>query len=147
MSYRAIVFDIGGPLDMEFAWEIAVDSAIASARSLEGIRVDQAMIEEASEAAVAAFAPDAYAHMIEALCVGDRYEGAWRDGKPSGQGVLSSHDGDRYEGAWSAGKPNGQGTKTVAGGEAYSGVWKNGCFQDGERRATVRSTPTECGFE
>jgi HAD superfamily hydrolase (TIGR01549 family) len=69
--YRAVIFDVGGPIDLEFAWEIAVDSAIASACSLEGIRVDQAMIEEASEAAVAAFAPDAYAHMIEALCGGD----------------------------------------------------------------------------
>ena len=48
---------------MEFAWEIAVDGAIASACGLEGIRVDQAMIDEASEAAVASFAPDAYVHM------------------------------------------------------------------------------------
>ena len=71
MVYRAILFDVGGPLDMEFAWEIAVDGAIASACGLEGIRVDQAMIDEASEAAVAAFAPDAYVHMIEALCGGD----------------------------------------------------------------------------
>ena len=71
MPYRAILFDIGGPIDLEFAWEIAVDSAIASACGLEGIRVDQALVEEASEAAVAAFAPDAYAHMIETLCGGD----------------------------------------------------------------------------
>jgi HAD superfamily hydrolase (TIGR01549 family) len=71
MSYRAVLFDVGGPLDLEYAWEIAVDGAIASACGLEGIRVDQAMIEEASEAAVTAFAPDAYAHMIEALCGGD----------------------------------------------------------------------------
>src|SRR5258708_4229347 len=71
MSYRAILFDVGGPLDMEFAWEIAVDGAIASACGLEGIRVDQAMIEEASEAAVSAFAPDAYAFMVEHLCGGD----------------------------------------------------------------------------
>jgi HAD superfamily hydrolase (TIGR01549 family) len=71
MRYRAVLFDVGGPLDLEFAWEIAVDGAIASACGLEGIRVDQAKIEEASEAAVAAFAPDAYAHMTEALCGGD----------------------------------------------------------------------------
>ena len=71
MSYRAILFDVGGPIDMEFAWEIAVDGAIASACGLEGIRVDQAMIDEASEAAVAAFAPDAYAYMVETLCGGD----------------------------------------------------------------------------
>ncbi len=71
MAHRAVLFDVGGLIDMEFAWEIAVDGAIASACGLEGIRVDQAMIEEASEAAVAAFAPDAYAHMIETLCSGD----------------------------------------------------------------------------
>ena len=71
MRYRAVLFDVGGPLDMKFAWEIAVDGAIASACGMEGIRVDQAMIEEASEAAVAAFAPDAYRHMIETLCGGD----------------------------------------------------------------------------
>jgi putative hydrolase of the HAD superfamily len=71
MVYRAVLFDIGGPLDMEFAWEIAVDGAIASACGLESIRVDQAMIDEASEAAVAAFAPNAYTHMIETLCGGD----------------------------------------------------------------------------
>ena len=71
MRYRAVLFDVGGPLDLEFAWEIAVDGAIASACGLDGIRVDQAMIEEASEAAVAAFAPDAYAHMVETLCGGD----------------------------------------------------------------------------
>jgi HAD superfamily hydrolase (TIGR01549 family) len=71
MAYRAVLFDIGGPIDMEFAWEIAVDGAIASACGLEGIRVDQAMIDEASEAAVAAFAPDAYAHMVDTLCGGD----------------------------------------------------------------------------
>jgi putative hydrolase of the HAD superfamily len=71
MRYRAILFDVGGPIDMEFAWEIAVDGAIASACGLEGIRVDQAMVDDASEAAVAAFAPDAYAHMVETLCGGD----------------------------------------------------------------------------
>jgi HAD superfamily hydrolase (TIGR01549 family) len=68
---RVVLFDVGGPLDLEFAWEIAVDSAIAAACSLEGIRLDQAALEEASERAVEAFAPDAYAHMIETLCGGD----------------------------------------------------------------------------
>jgi FMN phosphatase YigB (HAD superfamily) len=71
VRHRAVLFDVGGPLDMEFAHEMAVDSAIASACGLEGIRVDQVMIEEASEAAVASFAPDACAHMIETLCGGD----------------------------------------------------------------------------
>jgi HAD superfamily hydrolase (TIGR01549 family) len=71
MPYRAVLFDIGGPIDLEFAWESAVDGAIAMACRMEGIGVDQAAIDEASEAAVAAFAPDAYAHMVETLCGGD----------------------------------------------------------------------------
>jgi putative hydrolase of the HAD superfamily len=71
VSFRAVLFDIGGPLDMEFAWEMAVDSAIASACGLEGIRVDQAAIDAASDRAVEAFAPDAYAFMVEELCGGD----------------------------------------------------------------------------
>ncbi|MGD9885907.1 MAG: HAD family hydrolase [Reyranella sp.] len=71
MPFRAVLFDVGGPIDLEFAWESAVDGAIASACGLEGIRVDQAAIDEASEAAVAAFAADAYAHMVETLCGGD----------------------------------------------------------------------------
>ena len=68
MPFKAILFDVGGPLDLEFAWESAVDGAIAAACGLEGIRVDQTMVEEASDAAVAAFAADTYAHMIETLC-------------------------------------------------------------------------------
>ncbi len=71
MSFRAVLFDVGGPIDMECAWEIAVDGAIASACGLEGIRVDQAAIEEASERAVEAFADDTYGHMIETLCGGE----------------------------------------------------------------------------
>lgn len=71
MPYRAVLFDVGGPIDLEFAWEIAVDGAIAASCGLEGVRVDPAMVEAASEAAVASFAPDAYAHMIDSLCGGD----------------------------------------------------------------------------
>ncbi len=68
MRRRAVLFDIGGPIDMEFAWEIAVDGAIAASCGMEGVRVDQAMVEEASDKAVAAFAEDTYGHMIETLC-------------------------------------------------------------------------------
>jgi putative hydrolase of the HAD superfamily len=71
VPYKAILFDVGGPLDMEFAYEMAVDSAIASACGLEGMRIDQATVDAASDRAVAAFAPDARAHMIEDLCGGD----------------------------------------------------------------------------
>jgi putative hydrolase of the HAD superfamily len=69
--YRAVVFGIGGAVDLEFAREMAIDGAIASACGLEGIRVDQAAVEEASDRAVAAFAPDIQRHMIEALCGGE----------------------------------------------------------------------------
>jgi putative hydrolase of the HAD superfamily len=65
---RAVLFDVGGPIDMEFAHEIAVDGAIAAACGMEGLRLDQAAIDEASERAVEAFAPDTHAHMIETLC-------------------------------------------------------------------------------
>ncbi|MBI3199508.1 MAG: HAD family hydrolase [Rhodospirillales bacterium] len=71
MTRLAVLFDIGGPIDMEFAWESAFDSAIAMACGLEGIRVDEAMIEAASERAVEAFAANAYDHMIDTLCGGD----------------------------------------------------------------------------
>lgn len=70
-TYRAVIFDIGGAVDLEFAWEMALDGAIASACGLEGIRVDPAMVEEASEQAVAAFALDVVHHMIETLCGGE----------------------------------------------------------------------------
>lgn len=71
MTIKAIIFDIGGAIDLEFAWEMALDGAIAAACGLEGIRVDPAMVEEASERAVAAFAPDVARHMIESLCGGE----------------------------------------------------------------------------
>ena len=71
MPYRAVLFDVGGAIDLEFAWEMAVDGAIASACGMEGVRVDQAMVEEASDQAVAAFAADTWGHMIETLCGGE----------------------------------------------------------------------------
>ncbi len=71
MTRTAVLFDVGGAIDLEFAWEIAVDGAIASACGMEGIRVDQQAIEQASEQAVAAFAPDVHHHMIETLCGGE----------------------------------------------------------------------------
>jgi len=64
---RAVLFDVGGPIDMEFAHEIALEGAIAAACGMEGIPIDQAAIDAASERAVEAFAADAYAHMIETL--------------------------------------------------------------------------------
>ena len=70
-SRRAVLFDVGGVIDLEFAWEMAVDGAIAAACGMEGVRVDQAMVEESSDQAVAAFAADTYGHMIDTLCGGE----------------------------------------------------------------------------
>jgi FMN phosphatase YigB (HAD superfamily) len=69
--FRAVVFDLRGTIDLEFAREMAVDSAIAAACGLEGLRVDQAMVEEASDKAVVAFAHDTVQHMVESLCGGE----------------------------------------------------------------------------
>lgn len=71
MPYRAVLFDVGGAIDLEFAWEMTIDSAIAAACGMEGVRVDPAMVEAASEQAVAAFAPDPYRAMIGTLCGGE----------------------------------------------------------------------------
>jgi putative hydrolase of the HAD superfamily len=71
MPYRAVLFDVGGAIDLEFAWEMTIDSAIAAACGMEGVRVDPAMVEAASEQAVAAFAPDPYRAMIDTLCGGE----------------------------------------------------------------------------
>ncbi len=68
VRYKAIRFDIGGAVDLEFAREMALDGAVASACGLEGVRVDQAMVEDASDRAVSAFAPDLLRHMVETLC-------------------------------------------------------------------------------
>ena len=70
-SSCAVLFDVGGPLDMEIAWEMAIDSAIAVACAAERIPVDQAILEAASARAVASFAADTYAAMIDDLCGGD----------------------------------------------------------------------------
>ena len=84
VPYRAVLFDVGGRSIWNSRCEMAVDGAIASACGMEGVRVDQAMIEEASDQAVEAFAADTYAHMIETLCGGDpRHD---RARAPAGRG-------------------------------------------------------------
>jgi hypothetical protein len=59
------------------------------------------------------------------IALGGSYEGEFRDGLANGSGTLTSADGKR----------------------TYSGQWINGCFRDGERRATAGPTMKECGFE
>jgi len=55
-----------------------------------------------------------------------KYVGKIENGKPNGQGTLTSPDGDKYEGEWKNGKRNGQGTMTLSDGRKYVGKFKDG---------------------
>ena len=78
---------------------------------------------------------------------GNRYEGEFRDGLHSGQGVKTWANGSRYEGAWANNKLNGFGTVTYLDGRLYQGTWTNGCYKQGDRWATANVTAEECGFK
>jgi hypothetical protein len=70
-----------------------------------------------------------------------KYVGEIEDGKPNGQGTLTTHDGGKYVGEWKNGEYDGQGTETFPDGIKYVGEFKdderNGqgtlTFPDGER--------------
>jgi len=64
-----------------------------------------------------------------------RYDGLISDGEPNGHGILVLKN-LRYEGEFRDGKPNGAGTLT-AGSDSVHGVWKDGCLQNGSRRAAI----------
>lgn len=68
---RAVLFDVGGPLDTEEIAERLIDRDIAAALASEGVTVSKADVDGASGAAVASFAPDAYRAMIWKLAGGD----------------------------------------------------------------------------
>ena len=79
---------------------------------------------------------------------GFRYEGELRDGKQHGQGTLIQASGDRYVGGWRNGRPHGQGTYTQADGTTFEGAWRDGCFGDrASRWASIGTTAAACGFE
>ncbi len=60
----------------------------------------------------------------------ERYEGAYKRGKPDGSGVLvSTQQGYyRYEGDWKDGAPNGSGKVTLPDGSVYTGQVKDWKF-------------------
>ena len=68
---------------------------------------------------------------------GGSYRGQIFDGLPHGEGVLIFGSA-RYEGAFVTGKPNGEGVLTSASG-TFGGEWRDGCFDDGRRRARFGS--------
>lgn len=63
-AIRAVLFDIGGPIDTELISEQANDRAIRAALEAEGIAVTNESYAAANVYAVEAFAPDAYASII-----------------------------------------------------------------------------------
>lgn len=68
---RAVIFDVGGPLDMETAFEAAIDAGIRGALAAEGYVIDDDAYREAERWAVESFAPNLYRAVIWRLTAGD----------------------------------------------------------------------------
>lgn len=64
----AVLFDVGGPLDLEVEHERLVDEGILAAVRAEGLEATASDVAAASEHAVSAFAPNAYTAMLWELC-------------------------------------------------------------------------------
>ena len=71
-------------------------------------------------------APSAAESKAKQWADGTRYEGAWRDGQPSGKGTTTWADGSTYEGEHAAGRPHGQGRCSFAAGGTYVGRFSEG---------------------
>ncbi|MFN8507931.1 MAG: HAD family hydrolase [Dehalococcoidia bacterium] len=69
--FRAVLFDVGGPIDTEVRFEQLVDRDIRAAFGAEGVAVSDAAYADADARAVAAFAPDAYSAITWTLAGGD----------------------------------------------------------------------------
>ncbi len=61
---RAVLFDVGGPLDREDAFERRIDAEILRALTEAGAPVDAAALASRSDEAVAAFAPNLYEAVV-----------------------------------------------------------------------------------
>jgi HAD superfamily hydrolase (TIGR01549 family) len=72
MTVRGVLFDVGGPIDTEVAYERLIDSHIREALGDEGITVTDEAFAAADAWAVASFAPNAYAAIVWRLAGGDR---------------------------------------------------------------------------
>ena len=73
---------------------------------------------------------------------GGQYKGQLLDSLPHGSGVLTLGEA-RYDGRFLNGKPDGMGVLTNASG-TFSGLWRDGCFNDGKRRATLGVSSQSC---
>jgi len=68
---RAVIFDIGGPLDLETAHEAAIDADIRTALEREGFDVSDEAFAAANQHAIETFAPSLYRSVIWTLTGGD----------------------------------------------------------------------------
>jgi FMN phosphatase YigB (HAD superfamily) len=68
---RAVIFDIGGPIDLETAFEAAIDADIRAGLESEGHGVDDAAWAAAHKYAVDTCAPSLYRSVIWQLTSGD----------------------------------------------------------------------------
>jgi HAD superfamily hydrolase (TIGR01549 family) len=68
---RAVIFDIGGPIDLETQFEAAIDDDIKSGLRGEGFAINDASFREAEKWAVEHYAPSLYRAVIWRLTLGD----------------------------------------------------------------------------
>lgn len=68
---RAVIFDVGGPLDLEIAFEAAIDADIREGLRREGFDFTKADWEAANRNAILTCAPSVYRSVIWTLTQGD----------------------------------------------------------------------------
>jgi hypothetical protein len=73
---------------------------------------------------------------------GGQYKGQLFESLPHGTGVLILGEA-RYDGSFLNGKPDGTGVLTNASG-TFGGLWRDGCFNDGKRRAAIGVSTGSC---
>lgn len=72
MTVRAVLFDVGGPINTEVQHERAVDARIVAAFAAEGVAVEPDELKAASDRAVASYAWDVHPVIIWHLARGER---------------------------------------------------------------------------
>ena len=82
MTVRAVLFDVGGPLDTEEAAERSIDEQIRARLADHGVARSPAEFAAANDWAVSVFAPNAYTAIIWRLCAGQPALAAALSAKP-----------------------------------------------------------------
>lgn len=72
MTIRAVLWDVGGPLDTEVEAERHIDEQIQELVMKAGVTVTSDSYAEANQWAVESFAPNAYRAVVWRLCAGDQ---------------------------------------------------------------------------